>query len=58
MEKNIEEEKIEIVTDKLENKELKVDEVTEGKVTVFLSNEDKSFSAFYNPAQVNVIINF
>jgi hypothetical protein len=49
MEKNIlEEETIE----KLENKEVKLDEVTEGKVTVYLSNEDKSFSAFYNPAQV------
>lgn len=27
-------------------------EVTEGKATVRLANEDKSFSAFYNPAQV------
>ena len=49
MENNIES------VDKLENKEVKLDEVTEGKVTVFLSNEDKSFSAFYNPAQVDFI---
>lgn len=26
--------------------------VTEGKATVKLSNEDNTFSAFYNPAQV------
>jgi hypothetical protein len=46
MESNIE------VIEKLENKDIKLDEVTEGKVTVFLSNEDRTFSAFYNPAQV------
>jgi hypothetical protein len=39
--------------DKLEFKDIKLDEVTEGKVTVFLSNEAKTFSAFYNPAQVS-----
>jgi hypothetical protein len=30
------------------------DIVVEGKATVRLSNEDKSFSAFYNPAQVRI----
>lgn len=31
---------------------IKIDKVTEGKVTVFLRNEENTFSAFYNPAQV------
>ena len=36
----------------LKNEDLQLDIVTEGKATVRLSNDDKSFSAFYNPAQV------
>jgi hypothetical protein len=32
---------------------LELDEVTEGKTTVKLINEEKTFRAFYNPAQVN-----
>jgi hypothetical protein len=36
----------------LKNEDLPLDIVTEGKATVRLSNDDKSFSAFYNPAQV------
>ena len=28
------------------------DFISEGKVTIRLCNDDKSFSAFYNPAQV------
>jgi hypothetical protein len=34
------------------NKNINIDEVKEGKSTVLLSNKDKTFSAFYNPAQV------
>ncbi len=38
----------------MEDNSIKIqhDYVTEGKATVRLSNDDKSFSAFYNPAQV------
>ena len=35
------------------NKNINIDEVTEGKASVYLSNKDKTFSAFYNPAQVS-----
>lgn len=45
-------ETLNIQTDNLKNENLNIDIVTEGKATVKLSNEDKSFSAFYNPAQV------
>ena len=34
-------------------KEKKIDLVSEGKVTVFLQNDENTFSAFYNPAQVD-----
>ena len=34
------------------DEKIKVDKVTEGKATVFLKNEENTFSAFYNPAQV------
>jgi hypothetical protein len=37
----------------LKNENIEIDIVTEGKATVRLSNDDKSFSAFYNPAQVS-----
>jgi hypothetical protein len=36
----------------IEDSNVEMEEVTEGKATVRLANEDKSFSAFYNPAQV------
>ena len=36
------------------NDGIELDMVTEGKATVRLSNDDKSFSAFYNPAQVRI----
>jgi hypothetical protein len=36
----------------IKNEEIKIDIVTEGKATVRQSNDDKTFSAFYNPAQV------
>ena len=29
----------------------KIEEISEGKVTIKLCNKDKTFSAFYNPAQ-------
>jgi hypothetical protein len=29
----------------------KIEEISEGKVTIRLCNKDKTFSAFYNPAQ-------
>ena len=35
---------------------IKVEKVTEGKATVFLKNEENTFSAFYNPAQVYLYI--
>jgi hypothetical protein len=31
--------------------------VTEGKATVYCENDQKTFSAFYNPAQVKVFDN-
>jgi hypothetical protein len=34
------------------NKNINIDLVNEGKSSVLLSNADKTFSAFYNPAQV------
>jgi hypothetical protein len=36
----------------IKNENLQLDKVTEGKATVRLSNDDNTFSAFYNPAQV------
>ena len=36
------------------NKNINIDEVNEGKSSVLLSNADKTFSAFYNPAQVRL----
>lgn len=36
---------------KLENKEVKLKEVSEGKVTIRQTNDDGTFSPFYNPAQ-------
>ena len=36
---------------KIENKEIKVTEVKEGKVTIQQQNNDGTFSPFYNPAQ-------
>ena len=36
----------------LKNVNEKREFVTEGKATVKLSNQDQTFSAFYNPAQV------
>jgi hypothetical protein len=52
---NITQETQEIIEDipQLKNENIELDIVTEGKATVRLSNDDKSFSAFYNPAQVN-----
>lgn len=41
-----------ISSPELNNQNISLDIVTEGKATVRLSNDDKTFSAFYNPAQV------
>lgn len=38
-------------SDPIKSQEVKLEQVSEGKVNIKLSNEDKSFTAFYNPAQ-------
>ena len=48
---NVESSEVNNTLNDLKNEELKLEFVTEGKANVKLSNEDKSFSAFYNPAQ-------
>ncbi len=47
---------IEEPTFEMKNENISLDVVSEGKATVRLSNDDKTFSAFYNPAQVNKLI--
>ena len=37
-----------------QNQNTSKDFISEGKVTIRLCNDDKSFSAFYNPAQVKL----
>lgn len=49
-------ESIEEINVKLNNENVKIDTVLEGKADINLSNEDGSFSAFYNPAQVYIYI--
>lgn len=39
----------------LKNENVRLDVVTEGKASVKLSNQDNTFSAFYNPSQVPLV---
>lgn len=41
-----------VQTKDVNNETIQVEIITEGKATIRLCNDDKSFFAFYNPAQV------